>query len=168
MGYVDDNLVPGETVACRARPHWLSFAPFLIGGPTLDLIGVVLVVRALLGHGTGESPARWMIVLGAICVLAGSAVLAMGVVLWRSIEITVTSRRVFVKTGIVRRHTTEILLSKVESVSIEETLAGRLMGFGRVTIHGTGGTPESFDRIAGPHEFRRQIQIQIEGLSLPR
>jgi hypothetical protein len=33
-----------------------------------------------------------------------------------------------------------------------------------VTVHGTGGTPETFDRIATPHEFRRQVQIQIEAL----
>ena len=62
------------------------------------------------------------------------------------------------------RHTKEVLLAKIESVSVEESLTARLLGFGRVTIHGTGGTPEVFDRIARPHEFRRQVQIQIETL----
>jgi len=77
---------------------------------------------------------------------------------------------VLIKTGIVRRHTKEILLSKVESVSIDESGLGRVLGFGTVTVHGTGGTPEIFDRIARPHVFRRQVQMQIEALSgsIPR
>jgi uncharacterized membrane protein YdbT with pleckstrin-like domain len=72
---------------------------------------------------------------------------------------------VLIKTGIITRHTTEILLSKVESVAIEESPAGQALSFGKVTIHGTGGTPETFDRIADPNEFRRQIQGQIDASS---
>jgi uncharacterized membrane protein YdbT with pleckstrin-like domain len=91
------------------------------------------------------------------------------VTLWavqrKATEIAVTSRRVLIKKGLLTRHTTEILLSKVESVSIEESPVGQTLGFGRVTIHGTGGTPEIFDRIADPNEFRRQIQSQIDASS---
>lgn len=167
MGYVDDNLVPGETVAHRANPHWFSYAPQLAGGSALDLAGAGFVVAAFLHRG-GGGPTLWMVIVGGVLMAAGSALTALGIVLWRSTEITVTTRRVFIKTGIVRRHTTEILLSKVESVSVEESLLGRLFGYGRATIHGTGGTPEIFERIARPHEFRRQIQVQIEALSNTR
>lgn len=165
MGYVDENLVPGESVAYRARPHWIVVAPdFLLGG-TLDLTGVGLVVAALLTRAPGGHPSLWMIVLGALLMMAGSGLMAGGVVRWSATEITVTSRRVLIKTGVVRRHTTEVLLSKVESVRIDESMLGRMLGFGKVTVHGTGGTPETFDRIGRPHEFRRQVQIQIEALS---
>jgi hypothetical protein len=34
-----------------------------------------------------------------------------------------------------------------------------------VVIHGTGGTPETFNMIAHPLEFRTQVQLQIEKLS---
>jgi hypothetical protein len=47
---------------------------------------------------------------------------------------------------------------------VDESLAARIFGFGKVAIHGTGGTPETFDRIARPQEFRRQVQVQIEAL----
>jgi hypothetical protein len=56
----------------------------------------------------------------------------------------------------------------VVSVSIEESPAGLAMNFGKVTIHGTGGTPEIFDRIADPNEFRRQIQSQIDASTVMR
>ena len=164
MGYVDDNLVPGERVAHRARPHWSTFAPFLTGGPALDLLGVGLIIGSFIGRQQGAGPVAWMLISGVIAMMAGGAWFAMGIVLWRATEITVTTRRVFIKTGIVRRHTTEILLAKVESVAVEETLAGRMLGYGRVTIHGTGGTPGIFERLDRPHEFRRQVQIQIEAL----
>lgn len=105
-----------------------------------------------------------LVVGGIAAMLGGSMWMAAAAILWKATEITVTSRRVFIKTGVVSRRTKEVLLAKVESVSVEESLAGRMLGFGRVTVHGTGGTPEVFDRIALPHEFRRQVQIQIEAL----
>jgi uncharacterized membrane protein YdbT with pleckstrin-like domain len=164
MGYVDESLVPGESVAYRARLHWIVVAPALLGGGMIDMIGVGLVVAALVGRGPGGHASVPMIILGAVLMLLGSAWMATGIIQWRATEITVTSRRVLIKTGIVSRHTTEILLAKVESISIEESMIARVLGFGKLTVHGTGGTPETFERIASPHAFRRQVQIQIEGL----
>lgn len=164
MSYVDENLVPGETVAYRARLHWVLLAPALLVGGALDLTGVGLVVFALVGRGSEGHVSVPLIVAAAVLMLAGSAWMAAGVTRWSATEITVTSRRVLIKTGVLKRHTTEVLLAKVESVSIEESLTARMFGWGKVTIHGTGGTPETFERIARPHEFRRQVQIQIEAL----
>lgn len=164
MGYVDDNLVPGEEVAYRAGPHWIVFAPALVVGGLLDLTGAGLLAAAFLRRAPGEPASVPMIVAAAILMLFGSLWMAAGAIRWKSTEITVTSRRVLIKSGILTIHTTEVLLSKVESVAIEQSPMGRMFGFGKVTIHGTGGTPGTFERIARPHEFRRMIQIQIEGL----
>lgn len=165
MGYVEANLVPGESVAYRTRLHWIVFAPALLIGGVLDLCGAFLLVAALLGREPG-TPASIPMILGAvILMMVGSAWTAAGAIQWKATEIVVTSRRVLIKTGIATIRTTEVLLSKVESVSVEEPPLGRMLGFGKVTIHGTGGTPESFDRISRPNEFRRMVQIQIEALS---
>jgi uncharacterized membrane protein YdbT with pleckstrin-like domain len=168
MGYVDESLVPGEAVAYRARLHWIVVAPALLLGAVLDVVGIGLIVAAFVRPNTGGGASIPMIVAGAILMLAGSVWMATGIIRWKATEITVTSRRVLIKTGIVRRHTKEVLLSKVESISIDESMLARVLGFGDLTVHGTGGTPETFDRIAQPHAFRRQVQIQIEGLSRPK
>ncbi|HEX4643895.1 MAG TPA: PH domain-containing protein, partial [Candidatus Acidoferrales bacterium] len=104
--------------------------------------------------------------------IAGAAFLAIALIfLIRAVlqrnatEMTVTNKRVFVKTGLAARRTVELLLSRVESIGVEESAAGRMFGYGRVTIHGTGGTPEVFQRIAHPLEFRTQVQQQIEKTS---
>ncbi|HEU4726144.1 MAG TPA: PH domain-containing protein [Candidatus Eisenbacteria bacterium] len=164
MGYVDASLVPGETVAYRTRLHWIVFAPALLLGGLCDLGGTALLVFAFVGRGADGSMSTALLVTGAILMLIGSAWLAAGAIRWKATEITVTSRRVLIKTGVMTIRTTEVLLAKVESVAVEESPIGRMLGFGKVTIHGTGGTPERFERIAQPLEFRRRVQIGIEGL----
>jgi uncharacterized membrane protein YdbT with pleckstrin-like domain len=167
MGYVDANLVPGEFVAYRARLHWTVVAPALLMGAALDLIGAGMALYAVLKRVPGAPLSVPMLVAAAALMLFGSGWMAAGIIVWKATEITVTSRRVLIKTGVLSRHTTEILLAKVESVSIEESLVARMLGFGKVTIHGTGGTPETFTRISRPHEFRRRVQMQIEALPGP-
>jgi uncharacterized membrane protein YdbT with pleckstrin-like domain len=71
------------------------------------------------------------------------------------------SKRVIVKIGTLERRTVEIMLSKIEGISVEQTILGRLGNAGTVVITGTGGTRESFAEIADPLEFRRQVQGQL-------
>lgn len=44
----------------------------------------------------------------------------------KTTELAVTSRRVVIKTGFIQRHTLELNLVKVESVSVEQGLFGRM------------------------------------------
>ena len=44
---------------------------------------------------------------------------------------------------------------------VEQGLAGRLFGYGTITLTGTGGTHERFEKIADPMRFRKQVQEQI-------
>jgi hypothetical protein len=63
------------------------------------------------------------------------------------------------------RRSLEIMLQKVESIGITETFWGRFLGYGSVMIHGTGGTPEPFHKIAHPSEFRKHVQEQIDAVA---
>ena len=164
MSDVDTILIPGESVAYRTGLHWIVFAPAVLVGSVLEVGGIGLLLAVLLKHPPGEHASVPLILLAVALMLVGSGWMAAGAIRWKATEITVTTRRVLIKTGILYRKTTEILLAKVESVSIEESVTARLFGFGKVTVHGTGGTPETFERIARPQEFRRQVQIQIEAL----
>jgi uncharacterized membrane protein YdbT with pleckstrin-like domain len=73
-------------------------------------------------------------------------------------EFAITNRRVIIKLGLVSRRTFEMNLSKIESVNVDQSLLGRMLGYGTITIIGTGGTKETFADIAAPVEFRRQFQ----------
>jgi uncharacterized membrane protein YdbT with pleckstrin-like domain len=73
-------------------------------------------------------------------------------------EFAITNKRVVIKQGLISRRTFEMNLSKIESVNVDQSLLGRMLGYGTITIIGTGGTRETFADIAGPVEFRRQFQ----------
>jgi uncharacterized membrane protein YdbT with pleckstrin-like domain len=147
VSYVDRNLLTGERVVYRARLHRLMYAlPVLLLGASLAL--------ALFGADIGYG---WAIG-GAI---AGLLTLLVVHIAWLSSEFAVTNMRVIAKTGWIERTTVETLLSKIEAIGVDQQLMGRVLGFGTVQITGTGGTRESFRKIARPLELRRQIQAQI-------
>jgi uncharacterized membrane protein YdbT with pleckstrin-like domain len=73
-------------------------------------------------------------------------------------EFAITNKRVIIKTGLVSRKTVELNLSKIESVNVDQTIMGRILGFGTITIIGIGGTREPFVNIRKPLEFRKKFQ----------
>jgi uncharacterized membrane protein YdbT with pleckstrin-like domain len=163
VGYLERCLIPGEEVRFRATLHWSVILKFILGSMFLDLAGAACLAAWVMRD--QEDALRAVLpVAGGVFLLLGTAVLVAGVVKRRSTEIVVTTRRVLIKTGILRRRTVELLLSKIESVDVTETVGGRMLGFGKVVLRGTGGTPETFDRIANPLEFRRQVQSQVDAL----
>jgi len=78
-----------------------------------------------------------------------------------SSEFAVTNKRVLVKVGLIRRHSLELLLQKVEGIGVDQGILGRILGYGTITVSGTGGTREAFRMIADPLEFRRQVQASL-------
>jgi uncharacterized membrane protein YdbT with pleckstrin-like domain len=73
-------------------------------------------------------------------------------------EFVITNKRVIIKTGLFSRKTFEMNLNKIESVNVDQSLAGRWMGYGTITIIGTGGTKESFPDIENAVTFRKKFQ----------
>jgi uncharacterized membrane protein YdbT with pleckstrin-like domain len=151
MGYVDKNLIQGETVVYRGS---LSPLPYL-----WPLAGGVLTIAAAVLRNFFPAGHRWLPVLTLLAVTAGAWLWAR--IRVGSAEFAVTNRRVMIKQGIMQRQTLEIMLSKVEGISVDQGIMGRLLNFGTITVIGTGGTRETYDRIARPLEFRRQIQGQF-------
>jgi uncharacterized membrane protein YdbT with pleckstrin-like domain len=93
--------------------------------------------------------------------LIGFAFLADAWVTRRTTEMVVTNIRVFLKTGWLSRKTIELNLGKVETVSVDQGILGRLLGYGTITVVGTGGTHERFKWVTAPLDFRRAIQAQV-------
>ena len=73
-------------------------------------------------------------------------------------EFVITNKRIIMKTGLISRKTFEMNLQKIESVNVNQSFWGRILGFGTVTIIGTGGSKESFSDISNPLLFRRKFQ----------
>jgi uncharacterized membrane protein YdbT with pleckstrin-like domain len=80
-------------------------------------------------------------------------------------KFAITNKRVILKSGLFHRRTLELFLNKIESVSVDQGLMGRILGYGGIDVRGTGGTMEPFDKITRPLEFRKQIQEYISRIS---
>jgi uncharacterized membrane protein YdbT with pleckstrin-like domain len=153
MGYIDEHLLPGEQVTYRAHRHWLIFAwPVLL----LLAAGLAFLVLVLVD---GWPEGRW--ILPPIGLLAAAIFAIKPLVEYLTSEFAVTDKRVVTKVGLIERDSQETLLSKIETIGVDQTLLGRVLGYGTVTIVGTGGSREPFALIARPLEFRRQVQTQI-------
>ncbi len=73
-------------------------------------------------------------------------------------EFVITNKRIVVKTGFISRKTLEMNLSKIETVHVDQSILGRILNYGTITIIGTGGTRESFPLIDDPLKFRKRFQ----------
>ena len=73
-------------------------------------------------------------------------------------EFAITNKRVIIKKGLIRRDTFEMNISKIESVNVDQSILGRILGYGTVRIVGTGGSLSSFCKIRHPLEFRKKFQ----------
>lgn len=163
MKYVTRVLQPGETVVYATTLHWLVY----FRGVVLLLIGVGLLVAAAMvgdrGVSIGGNPEYTKYLVTALQVLASLFVIfailsALRALIRRTTtELAITDRRVIYKAGLLRRHTIEINRSKVETVGVNQSILGRVMGFGTVVVRGTGGSFEPIPFIAEPLTFRNHI-----------
>jgi uncharacterized membrane protein YdbT with pleckstrin-like domain len=145
MGYVESNLLPNEQITYRAKLHWIIYA--------LPVVVFLIAMVVALGGG------GW---------IAGMAIGIVGFVLllppWiraSSSEFAITNKRVLIKVGLIRRHSLELLLQKVEGIGVDQGVLGRILGYGTITVSGVGGTKETFQMISNPLEFRRQVQASL-------
>jgi uncharacterized membrane protein YdbT with pleckstrin-like domain len=160
--YVEENLIAGEQVVFQTRHHWIVMAGALAVGAILDLAATVGLVFLLMSTGLGWDVRGIGIVLAAVALIVGSVFVVVGVLKRNATEMVVTNKRVIVKTGILSRRTFEMLLSRIESIGVEEPVLGRMLGYGTVILRGVGGTPDEFDLVANPLAFRSHVQEQIE------
>ena len=86
---------------------------------------------------------------------AGLIFLLIAWIQYQSTELAVTTKRVIVKHGFIRRRTVEINLNKAESIQVDQGVLGRVFDFGTLLIAGTGTSHAPLNGIADPMEFRR-------------
>ena len=146
--YVDSVLADGEKIIHRAAmSHWNFLVSYLIGGACL---GAGLAALVIPGHSASR-------VLPAVLLAIGLVVILSAVVRRHTTELVLTDRRIITKRGIISRATVEMNLAKVESVHVNQSLLGRLLNYGDVTVVGTGASLEPLVGIARPLELRRKL-----------
>jgi uncharacterized membrane protein YdbT with pleckstrin-like domain len=147
MSYIENNLMTGENILYRARLHWVVFI-----WPVIWFIVAIVFFRR---GGEAATAAGGLFMVIAIAKAISSFI---G---FSTSEFAVTNQRVIAKVGFIRRNSIEIFLGKIEAIQVNQDISGRILGYGSITVSGTGGTRDPFYNISDPLELRRRIQEQI-------
>lgn len=149
----------GEEVVREARLSRIVYLPAALL-LALSLVQFAVVYRG--GAGARDALPVPEIFLGLAVVAAVPAYIRR-----TSSEFAVTNRRVVVKSGFLRRHSTEILLRQVEGITVDQGILGRIFNYGTIVVEGTGSDRTPYKGIAAPIALRLAVQEQID-LSLSR
>ena len=125
-GYLERNLITGEEVTFRGRVHWIVlFWPVVIG-VLLGVPGLVLVYARAFSQANGIT---WMVIAG-IALLAATVVVMLPAVVRRQATIfAVTNKRIILKEGVVKVRTEEILIQKIESITVNQGFLGQVLHY---------------------------------------
>lgn len=167
MGFIEKDLIPGEQILYKTRLHSIVLVRPILEAIVLGVFGGLCVWGARNYKDANPTLYKVLCILAIVLFVAAAARIIYGFVKRNSTEMAVTNRRVLIKWGMASRRTLEILLAKVESISVDEPFWGRMLGYGTLVIRGTGGTPEPIVKVSRPGEFRRMVQQQAEANQAP-
>ena len=151
MSYLQSVLQPGETLLYESRISWTTFLPGLI--VLIVAIVVFFILRGVIPSVTWPAIALGVVLLALALFLLFRAWFER----WTT-EIAITNRRIILKRGFIRRDTAEMHMEKVESVDVNQSLFGRMLDYGDVTVRGTGAGLETLRLIDAPLEFRNHVK----------
>jgi uncharacterized membrane protein YdbT with pleckstrin-like domain len=152
MVYYKKVLQPDETVRFVGGLHWIIYKYAI-------LFAVLSICAAVLYLNQPDSQRPFLLVVLAVLSLL-TVISFVGRWYHRiGTEIVVTDKRIIHKTGWIARRTEEMNITKVETVDITQSIAGRMLGYGNVCIIGTGATWEPLRSVASPLQLRNAIMV---------
>ena len=173
--YIKRMLLPDERLIHIAQLHWIVYfwgAVLLMAGAALGYFGPFFAGEAARQFFNAALP-EFALVLGTIrldpirivaliLIAFGALALLGGFVQQISTELAITSQRVIAKHGFISCTTFELLLTKVEGANVDQTVLGRLLGFGTILVKGTGGGIAPIDHVAAPYRFHSVLMQMVE------
>jgi membrane protein YdbS with pleckstrin-like domain len=141
----------GETILREARLSWWALWPRVV----LGLLALVFVAWGLLrqdhlGYGVAA--------FGALACLwfVGGALMRRS-----AMSLKLTDRYVVLQRGLVSRHTSTVMLNRVESLDVDQSLWQRMTGYGTLTIRGTGSEDLRLPGLTDPVGFQTAARQAI-------
>ena len=154
----DPELGPNEEVALRVTRHWIVLLQRAWKG--LVLAAALIVVLVILPIHNTITNLRWFGVLAI--VLLALVYLELCYITWRSESFTITNERVILRKGIIRKFVRSIGVDRVQEVSTNQGVFGRMLAYGTVEVESAGkDSTETLDHVPRPEAFRAALFEQI-------
>jgi len=149
MGYVEDIMGANEKLLYRARRHWLVIAGAFALGVLISLAIVALVVAIV----NMTSSVMGLLLLLLLIIPLGRLAL-IGLTYWNE-QYIVTNRRIIQIEGVFNKHVIDSSLEKVNDVVLDQTVMGRLLGYGDIEILTASEVGiNKLDKISNPILFK--------------
>lgn len=156
-GYVAKTLALDEEILHRANFNWTySFFPvmwFSLGAASLALIAFAQYAGGV--PFADLEVGWWSAGVAAVC---GGLILINHLIILITTEIVVTSFRLVYKTGLISRKTQEVSLGKIEEITLQQSIWGRILDYGHLVIRGTGVGVIELPALDNPIQLRRIIE----------
>lgn len=78
-------------------------------------------------------------------------------------SLTIKKNQVILRTGMLVRKTTDIPISKIETIDIRQSVLGSILRYGTLVITGTGGSRYMINFLDKPLTCRRYIEQLLHG-----
>jgi membrane protein YdbS with pleckstrin-like domain len=132
-----------ERVCLEARRHGVVLARPLLRALVLAGAGVALLLLPWL-------PA---LVLGALLLAFAAFATVRNVWRWERTRLVITTEKLFVVHGTLRRRAAAVRLARVDSLELEQGLLGRLLGYGTLVAG-----PLEVSHVAKPRQVFRLLE----------
>jgi uncharacterized membrane protein YdbT with pleckstrin-like domain len=156
---VSENLIPSESIVLEVKKHWIAPVRDSLLAAGLVILAIVVALIKPTGDGFLANVLGW-IQWGLVLVALAMAVY--NVIVWRTAEFAVTTLRVLRYEGVIRRRSSETLLSAVSDVKLNIGWLGKSLGYGDIrilTVSGDAGA-DAFNSITNATEFRNAMMAQ--------
>jgi uncharacterized membrane protein YdbT with pleckstrin-like domain len=127
--YLKSLLGEREEIHLVARQHWFLLAQTILPEVALIILSIILVT--MLWAGMLAVP---LAALGYLFIILPIISLLRDTLIWANHKYVVTSRRVIQVMGVFNKNVIDSSLEKVNDVKMEQSMWGRLFGFGDVEI----------------------------------
>lgn len=130
MGYPEKLLSTGEVIRFQMRPHWRALLWPIVILLATAFLGTFLLVSV------DMTWLKWAIGIGMAVLVFGPALI--GFLRWITTDYVFTNRRIIVRSGVLVKTGRDVPLSKINNVSFEVSLLGRLLNYGALDIQSAG------------------------------
>ncbi len=165
-GYLARNLLDGERIVRVARFHWLytvSAVAWLVMSAAFSIwifyfppSALATVLSMQLVPSAGDL-LRLDRILSIGVFLIGLYRYAAMMIFKISTEIVITDLRLVFKRGLISRTVNSVNVDRIEGADIYQGVIGRILGYGRIAVRGTGMGDIMLPPIDDPLAFRKAV-----------